>query len=146
MLDTMGDVRVWIRKGAGRSYRDLNGCLLLYRSCGLSYLHVIAGLVLFLGRVKWQIRSVSSVKSLLSKSVCTCYFLFRWLVNDRARQVSINHTFWAVNVTLIHSVSLRSCPGFQLHMQTHTHGYLNTLTSMHRWVLIYGCLGLQYWL
>lgn len=54
MLNTMGDVRRWIRKGAGRSYRDLNGCLLLFISCGLSYLHAIAGLVLFLGRVSWQ--------------------------------------------------------------------------------------------
>lgn len=43
MLDTIGDDRPWITKGAGRSYRDLNGRLLLFRSCGLSYLHVIAG-------------------------------------------------------------------------------------------------------
>lgn len=47
----MGDVRGWIRIGAGRSYGDLNGCLLLFKSRRLSYLHVIAGLVLFLGRV-----------------------------------------------------------------------------------------------
>ncbi len=61
------------------------------------------------------------MKSLFSKSVCTCYFLFRWLVNDRARQGNINHTSWAVDVTLIHNVSLCSCPGFQLHIHTHTH-------------------------
>lgn len=33
---------------------DLKGCLLLFKSRGLSYLHVIAGLVLFLGHVKRQ--------------------------------------------------------------------------------------------
>lgn len=133
----MGDVRGWIRKGAGRSYRDLNGCLLLFRSCGLSYLHVIAGLVLFLGCAWWQIRNVSSVKSLFSKSVCTCYFLFRWLVNDRAEQGNINHTSWAVDVTLILMF-------YSDHAMVFSHTYRHTHTLTHTDILAQ--MGFHIWM
>lgn len=70
------------------------------------------------------------------KSVCTCYFLFRWLVNDRARQGIINHTSWALDVTLINNVLLWSCPGFQPHIQTHTHTHINIRAQMgfHIWL------------
>lgn len=82
----------------------------------------------WLSVVSWPcfmaIRSVSSVKSLFRKSVCTCCFLFRWLVNDRSEQGTINHTSWAVDVALIHHISLLSClccsyTCILIHMHTH---------------------------
>lgn len=40
-LYTMTNVGRPISKGGGRSTRDLNGCLLLFKSCSMSYLHVV---------------------------------------------------------------------------------------------------------
>lgn len=81
------------------------------------------------------------MKSLFSKSLCTCYFLFRWLVNDRARPGNINHTSRVVDVTLIHNISLGSWPGSQLHTQerTHSHTHWRPCTDGFSYTTAWGC-------
>lgn len=87
------------------------------------------GAAFYAGRVWRQIRSVSSVKSLFGESVGTCYFLSRWLVNDRAAQGNINHTSRALDVTLIPSVWSYlefSATHTRTHTNTHTRWYVRT--------------------
>lgn len=72
-------------------------------------------------------------------------FCFRWLVNDRAGQGTINHTSWAVDVTLIHNISLWFVPWFSttrtytLHRQTHTYTHWHPRTDGFSYMAAWGC-------
>lgn len=74
-----------VRKGSGKFTRDLKGCLLMFKSCCMSYFPAVTDCVCVcavavVGSVSLPCfidDPASAVKLLCCRSVSTCYFLLR---------------------------------------------------------------------